>query len=170
MTNSGTGNRQQGTKNYSMTAWLGTRVCFIDLTWSKRPGRRPLQFSKPGTIIRPLISQIMLRASGDRKQPCALSNAISIIGFLRQAVAEYEGGSPLIRYKLAYTQADYRGCSHALPCCCAAPRPRKRCSSHHKAGTQIPLQTSFDIAPIDVRKADPCASGARPVPDRVGPR
>src|SRR5208282_6529514 len=48
-----------------MTAWLGTRVCFIDLTWSKRPGRRPLQFSKPGTIIRPLISQIMLRASGD---------------------------------------------------------------------------------------------------------
>src|SRR5271166_3683135 len=83
MTNSGTGNRQQGTKNYSMTAWLGTRVCFIDLTWSKRPGRRPLQFSKPGTIIRPLIFQIMLRASGDRKQPCALSDAISINGFPR---------------------------------------------------------------------------------------
>src|SRR5580704_4546986 len=83
MTSSGVDNRQQGTKNYSMTAWLGTRVCFIDLTWSKRPGRRPLQFSKPGTIIRQLIFQIMLRAPGDRKQPCALSNVISVIGFPR---------------------------------------------------------------------------------------
>src|SRR5882762_5701192 len=64
-----------------MTAWLGTRVCFIDLTWSKRPGRRPLRFSKPGTIIRQLIFQIMLRAPGDRKQPCALSNVISVVGF-----------------------------------------------------------------------------------------
>src|ERR1700693_3469427 len=83
MTNSGIDNRQQGTKNYSMTAWLGTRVCFIDLTWSKRPGRRRLRFSKPGTIIRHLIFQIMLWAPGGRKQPCALSNAISIIGFPR---------------------------------------------------------------------------------------
>src|ERR1700694_144364 len=83
MTNSEIDNRQQGTKNYSMTAWLGTRVCFIDLTWSKRPGRRPLRFSKPGTIIRQLIFQIMLRAPGDRKQPCALSNATSVIGFPR---------------------------------------------------------------------------------------
>src|SRR5271165_1149743 len=66
-----------------MTAWLGTGVCFIDLTWSRRPGRRPLRFSKPGTIIHPLIFQIMLRASGDRKQPCALSDAISINGFPR---------------------------------------------------------------------------------------
>src|SRR6202011_1081108 len=88
--NSGTDNRQQGTKSYSMTAWLGTRVCFIDLTWSKRPGRRPLRFSKPGTIIRQLNFQIMLRAPGDRKQPCALSNAISIIGFPRTGCSEID--------------------------------------------------------------------------------
>src|SRR6516165_6830078 len=74
-----------------MTAWLGTRVCFIDLTWSKWPGRRPLRFSKPGTIIRQLIFQIMLRAPGDRKQPCALSNAISINGFPRTG---YSGIGP----------------------------------------------------------------------------
>src|ERR1700676_2176542 len=91
MTNSGKDNRQQGTKNYSMTVWLGTRVCFIDLTWSKRPGRRPLRFSKPGTIISPLNFQIMLRAPGDRKQPCAFSNAISINGFPRTG---YSGIGP----------------------------------------------------------------------------
>ena len=45
-TNSGTDNRQQGTKNYSMTAWLGMGVCFIDLTWSKRTGRWLLRFSR----------------------------------------------------------------------------------------------------------------------------
>src|SRR5271169_1968787 len=88
MTNSGTGNRQQGTKNYSMTAWLGTRVCFIDLTWSKRPGRQPLRFSKPGTTIRQLIFQTMHREPGDRKQPCALSEAISATGFPRTGCSD----------------------------------------------------------------------------------
>jgi hypothetical protein len=34
------------------------------------------------------------------------------------------------------------------------PRPRKMCWSRRKAGTQIPLQTSFDIAPADGCKAD----------------
>ena len=53
-----------------------------------RPGRRPLRFSRPGIIIRQLIFQIMLRAFGDRKQPCALSSAIGIIGFPRTGRSE----------------------------------------------------------------------------------
>src|SRR5258705_5603600 len=65
-----------------MIAWWGTQVCFIDPTWSKQRGRRPLRFSKPGTINCRLISRTILQAPGDRMPPCALFSAITISGFL----------------------------------------------------------------------------------------
>ena len=85
--NSETDNRQPttGYERLLSNCMVGDAICSIDLTWSKRPRR----FSKPGTIIRTLISKLCAGTWGKLfLYSKTLVNVSNLCGLTRETIEQ----------------------------------------------------------------------------------
>src|ERR1700738_1082956 len=98
-------------RNCCTIAWLEMEVCSIAPTWSKQPGRQPLQFWRLGRTIRQPLFPTMRRVAGDRRLRRPSPRGGDIVGGL-QRLSELSLGADCAA-KMAPSRASRRPLSRA---------------------------------------------------------